>query len=58
MYIYMQFQDRSSRVFVLHKMKVIVEGRFRDVRATGDLEERGIGVDRFARIETATSSSR
>jgi len=37
-------------------MKVVAESRFRGVRAMGDLEKRGIGVDRLARIETATSA--
>lgn len=44
----------SSRA--LYKMKVVVEGRFRGVRATSDLEEGGIGVDRLAGVETASST--
>lgn len=51
-----KFEDQSSNVFVLHKMKVVVEGRLCSVRAAGYLEKRRIGVDRFARVEVVAST--
>lgn len=49
------WEEIFNEIWSSHKMEVIIEDRFRR-RATSNLEQWWIGVDRFARVEAGSST--